>query len=171
MQRAINFKTRSATKDEMQMYLLVGEAICSLQILEDELIKAITIHDCETSPDSKKGEEVLNKYRDFGFGQAVSKVKEKSLLTEEIRSNLVFLREERNWLVHRGIYQSLDETTNGMTLSQCKEKLFKRLSKIISQIHGTSKLMTEDLVEKLQKSGKNTTNLVNSLEEFWNETD
>ena len=169
MSEKLKMTKKPASEDELKLYLLVGKALCSLQLLEDELIMAIAVNECDDPSNTKRSSEVLKKHRDYGFGKALSVIRDRNLLTELIRDKLRPLKEERDWLVHRGIYQSLNGSPDQMSFDHCKTELFDRLQKIIDETHTVQHLMLEDLISSMKASGKDVSVLIDARERYYDE--
>ncbi|HAU1059750.1 TPA: hypothetical protein F8V25_13610 [Legionella pneumophila] len=80
-------RIRPATSDEVNLYSLIGESLCTIQFLEDALNHSIILKNDVKTPYSvslKKANELLDGYRTYTLGRAVKLAKKKGLYHESL---------------------------------------------------------------------------------------
>lgn len=145
-----NFKP--ANKDVMALYILVGEAICKIQILEDALNHSIILkNDVKTQHRISRQEAdlLLEKNRSLTLGQIIKYVKESELYSVTLLTDLSVFLEERNWLVHKCMPYNIDDFEKGVG----KDILFRRINAIAKRAEIIRREVETDLIEYSESKG------------------
>lgn len=134
--------------------MLIGQAVWSIQHLEDALSMAIAIKmdfkDAALgSVPSDRASEILAKRRRPTLGVAVGLTREKSIFDEQLQRRLEEFLEERNWLVHRLVHQNGDD----MNVSDRRELLFSRVDCIAAEASRLHGVIGDDLVAFMMAKG------------------
>tara|TARA_B100000949_G_C14169837_1_gene402810 strand:+ start:525 stop:941 length:417 start_codon:yes stop_codon:yes gene_type:complete len=126
------YKMKPANLDEINLYCLIGEALWMVQHLEDALSHSITLKKEVKKPYSmplKKANELLEKYRFYTLGKAISLAKREAMYSESLLQDLGLFLSERNWLVHKCMSQNRDDMYSGTG----KHKLFHRIKNVTEE--------------------------------------
>jgi hypothetical protein len=101
---------RQINEEELQiLYSSIGKGIWHLQNLEDTLHKCITVkRDIKVRGSilPEKAEAILLGHRANTLGKSLKIAREAQLFNPELQKRLDTLKEERDWLVHRCVYQN-----------------------------------------------------------------
>ena len=111
----------------------MGEALGAAQLIEDALSYAISMKkDLKDAGRVSKAEddEHLKKYRKYTLGDAIKLVKKEKLFDKNLEQKLDQIRGDRNWLIHRSLYQALDSSYDNMSFEHCKDELYIRIKTI-----------------------------------------
>jgi len=101
---------RAVTKKNIEA--LHGEALCSIQILEDALSHSITLKKDVKHPHKMSKEDAslfLKKNSSCTLGKAIKIAKEEYLYSDVLQNELEAFLSERNWLVHKSLLEYLDK--------------------------------------------------------------
>ena len=101
---------RRINEGELQLlYAAIGKGIWHLQRLEDALDTCITVkRDIKVrgSVSPEKVQAILLKHRSNTLGKSLRIAREANVLNPELQTRLDTFKEERDWLVHRSVYQN-----------------------------------------------------------------
>ncbi len=99
-------RKKSASQNEINLYWLIGEAVCMVQILEDALSTSITLKREIKKPGASTLEEankLREKYRSYTLGRAIKLIKKEKIFPKSLQEALENFVSERNWLIHKSI--------------------------------------------------------------------
>jgi hypothetical protein len=125
----VNSQTNPASNDELGLYTLLGESLCNLQFLEDALSHSIALKKDIKVPYSiprEQGDKLVREYRKLTLGQAIKLAKQEGLYSDSLLAELQNFLLERNWLIHRSVYENIDQ--ENVILG--KDKFFTRISAV-----------------------------------------
>lgn len=126
-------------------FRLVGEAVWHLQHVESVLSTYLTIK--STKPNKEEVANSLKKYRSFTLGQAIKIGKEKNIIPPLMLYELENFKEERNWLIHKSIYQNYTDFLDGK-----QSKIFlKKINNFTNKAISLYKSITKDLEEFVEQ--------------------
>lgn len=97
-------RKKTATQNEINLYCLIGEAVCMVQILEDALSASITLKRDVKKPGTislVEANKSREKYRSYTLGRAIKLVQEENILPRPLQEALENFVSERNWLIHK----------------------------------------------------------------------
>lgn len=140
------YKKKPANQDEINLYCLVGEALCMVQHLEDALSHSITLKKEVKKPYSmhlNKANELLEKYRFYTLGKAINLARKEAIYPESLFQDLEVLLTERNWLVHKCMSQNRDD----MYSEVGKNKLFLKIKNITEMARMLLQSIEKDLMD------------------------
>lgn len=119
-------REKPASQYEINLYCLIGEAVCMVQILEDALSVSITlkkeVRKASTIP-LKEANKLREKYRSHTLGRAIKITKEAKILPKPLQEALENFVSERNWLIHKSIQnenEALSESNKHKIKSICE---------------------------------------------------
>lgn len=141
-----SYKKKPANQDEINLYCLIGEALCMVQHLEDALSHSITLKKEVKKPYSmplKKANELLEKYRFYTLGQAIKLAKKETMYPESLLQDLSLFLSERNWLVHKCMPQNRDDMYSGTG----RHKLFHRIKNVTEEARMLLQSIETDLID------------------------
>lgn len=143
------FRTKTASKEEINLYIFVGEALSMTQHLEDCLSHSIIIKREPRNTSRMQANGILEKYRTYTLGKAVNLAKVESLFSESIQKELKDFLTERNWLVHRSIAHNRDD----LAVLSKRNSLIKRVKLITDKAMAIIRLLEEDLMDYCSSNG------------------
>ncbi len=138
--------------DQLNLFVLTGEALCKLQILEDALSHSIALKKDVKIPFSltkKEGDNFVAQYRKLTLGQAIKMVKEKKLYTNTLINDLHDFLVERNWFIHRFLPEHLDD----QNIILRKDSLFKRIKAVGEEATRLQKVIEVDMIAFSERQG------------------
>lgn len=98
------YSKKPASQNEINLYYLIGEAVCMVQILEDALSTSITLKK-EVKKHGTIPLEAANKqrekYRSYTLGNTINLIRNENLFSESLQESLKNFVLERNWLIHK----------------------------------------------------------------------
>lgn len=100
------YRKKSASQNEINLYCLIGEAVCMAQLLEDALSTSITLKKEVKKPRTisrKEADKFKEKHRSNTLGSAIKLTRKESILPELLQEALENFVLERNWLIHTSI--------------------------------------------------------------------
>lgn len=140
---------RLATQEELSfLFILIGQALLKVQILEECLSISITLkadvkHPCNFP--KTEADKLLKKRRTFTFGNAIKEARKKKLYTDSLQKELETFLKERNWLVHKSI--------DDIYAPAGKHMLFQRFGSIMQEAHRLQRAIEDDLIEFSESIG------------------
>lgn len=143
------YKFKPASDQELSLYVLVGEAVCAVQHVEDALSHLIVLKSV-TPPSKQEADQLLEKHRLYTLGRAINIGKEADLYTEVLQQELKKFLSERNWLIHKSIAQGRDE----WDLNNSRDQLFSRIKAITTHAQELLQIIEEDMIEFSEANGK-----------------
>ncbi len=148
----MNERVTITAKEAGALYFLMGEALCSIQLLEAALSCSLTLKKEVKYPHGIPKDEAdlfLEKYGSYVLGRVIGITKETGLYSENILSDLELFREERNWLVHKCLPEYMDKVF--MTSDQIKH--FDRIKGITIKAKQLQKTIEADLMNFSESRG------------------
>lgn len=151
---------KPATQNEINLYCLIGEAVCMVQILEDALSASITLKKEIKNPGAiplKEANTLREKYRSYTLGRAIKITKETKSFPQPLQEALENFVSARNWLIHKSIQnenESLSESNKRKIKSTC-EKARALLDSVETDLMEYSSFVGVDMSEvraAIQKS-------------------
>lgn len=139
---------RQAKQEEVFIFTLMGQTLLNIQVLEDTLSRSITLkvdvgHPRKVS--RAEVDELLKKRQSFTLGKAIGVAVEHGLYSDDVRSALGSLVDERNWFVHK----SLDD----FYIPARREALVKRLNSMAIEAHRLQRAIEDDLIAYSESNG------------------
>ena len=152
---------KRASQDEMPLYLVVGEAMCMLQQLEDAINHSIVL---KRFPLVTKIEanEILSEKRKNTLGTAIREAGKHSIFPDTVEKELFELRDERNWFTHGSISCMGDELAN----AESRMKTLKRIKRLSSKAQKLQSLIENDLIAYCEEKGKSMKNVKVKIKEI-----
>jgi hypothetical protein len=113
--------------DELNaLYMLTGKGIWHLQFIEDALSTCITVKQgikVRGAMPKAQAEAILATHRSHTLGVSLSIARKGQVLSESLQDRLEKFKKERDWLVHRSLYQNGDD----LYIDEKRDLLLKRL--------------------------------------------
>lgn len=159
-----NYRYKQASKEEVTLYCLVGEAVCAVQHVEDALSHSIVMK--KTRPELKKeADNLLDKYRSYTLGKAIKIAKKECLFSELLLQALDDFLLERNWLIHKSIAQNRRE----WDLNASRDKVIARIKEITIHAHNLVGLITEEMMRFAEDNGVNMSRIRTEISKYYTE--
>lgn len=143
------FRTKPASQDEINLYIIVGEALCMTQHLEDCLSHSIIIKSKPRNISRMQADGILEKYRTYTLGKAINLATKNSLFSDSIQQELQDFLSDRNWLVHKSIAHNRDD----LAMSSKRNELIQRVKHITNRAMTIIHLLEEDLMDYCNSKG------------------
>lgn len=160
------YKRKPANQDEIKLYCLVGEALCMVQHLEDALSHSITLKRDVKKPYSMpliKANELLEGYRFYTLGRAISLAKKEGIYTESLLQNLEIFLSERNWLVHKCMPQNRED----VYFETSKNRLFHKIKSITEQAQILLQFIEADLIDFSSSNGLDMSGIKAVMQKYY----
>jgi len=144
---------RQINADELQVFFMfIGSGIWFLQHVEDALstyiaVKAEIKERGRTS--AENAQILLSKHRKNTLGTSIRFAKEKQVLDPELLAMLEAFKTERDWLVHRSLYENGDD----LFLNSDRHILLERLTKFSEDAKKLQGLIAEELEDFVVSKG------------------
>lgn len=170
MKNQCPYKLKPASRELTKLYALLGEALCAVQLIEDALSYAIAMKKDIKHPNNASKAEAdsfLAKYRKHTLGDAIKLVEEGKLLDSELRLKLKKIKEDRNWLIHRSFYQTLDSSPDKMSFEHCKDALYVKIKTIVFEAHDIQHAISEDLLRFSEDVGLDMSSARKAMERYY----
>ncbi|WP_282085630.1 hypothetical protein [Aquimarina algiphila] len=156
------YRFKKASQEEIDLFILLGQSLCAVQMLEGALSHLIVLK--KTEPDQKKeADDLLKKQRSLTFGNAMKIAKEESLLSKPLEIELSKLLKERNWLVHHSITDNKNDFKSDTWFNQ----RFEKIEAITSKANELQISIEIDLIEYCEKKGIDMTNIKNKIDKHY----
>lgn len=146
----INLKTPSSYQEQAStLYFLLGKTVWAIQHLEDALNMIIIMKQSEAYT-KIKADDILKSYRKLPLGRAIERAKQEKTFDEKTQQRLQDFLQERNWLIHRCMHESVDEV--GYIIEP--EKLFKRIESIHLSAFSLKEKIEINMLEFVKSKGR-----------------
>lgn len=155
---------KPASEPDISLYLLVGEAVCAVQHLEDALSHLIVLKKI-TPPTKQKADQHLEKHRLYTLGRAIKIGVEAGVFSEELQENLNTFLNERNWLIHKSIAKSREE----WDLNNSREELFNRIKAIITKAQEIQQMIEKNMMEFAESKGRDMSRVKAETKKYYSE--
>lgn len=136
---------RSINAEELHtLFALIGKGIWHQQTVEDALHTTITLKRDVKTPGSITEEEAktfLAQHRRKTLGQSLGVSRQAQVLSADLQKRLEHFKEERNWLVHRSVYQNGDDLYDGET----RVALISRIQNFSEEANALQRLIYSEL--------------------------
>jgi hypothetical protein len=136
------------------LYASIGKGIWHLQNVEDVLHTYITIKrdvKVRAGMPVEQAENILQKHRKNTLGSALKISREANIFSSQIQKRLEEFKEERDWLVHRSVYQNRED----LYLEDKRYALINRIDKFAEEAIQIQKLIAEELESFVVAQGVN----------------
>jgi len=152
---------KPASQDEINLYCLIGEAVCMVQLLEDALSTSITLKNGVKKPHAIPKEEankIREKHLTNTLGNAVKLTKKENILPKSLQEALENFVLERNWLIHKSIQnenETLSESNKNRIQSICQKAraLLQSIETDLIQYSSSVGIDMSGIQEYLKKGG------------------
>lgn len=152
---------RSASGYEISLYCHVGEAVCTVQYVEDALSHSIVL---KVSVPSTRSEADLDleKHQKYTLGKAIRIAREKDIYSELIQNELSKFLKERNWLIHKSIAQN----AGALEKNENRDRLINRIKAITKHAHELLKMIEDDMIDFAEASGKDMSRVKSEISKY-----
>ena len=114
-----------------------------------------------------EADEHLKKYRKHTLGDAIKVVKKDKLFDKNLEQKLDEIREDRNWLIHRSLYQALDSSPDRISFEHRKDELYIKIKTITHEANDIQHLISEDLLKFCEDQGADMSRAKKAIEEYY----
>lgn len=156
------YKFKPASDQELSLYVLVGEAVCAVQHVEDALSHLIVLKKI-APPLKQEADQLLEKHRTFTLGRAINIGDKADLYAEDLQQKLKAFLSERNWLIHKSIAQGRDE----WDVNTSNDQLFQRIKTITKRAQELLQMIEEDMIEFSEDKGKNMSRIRAAINKYY----
>jgi hypothetical protein len=158
-------KRRQINEEELQvLYSSIGKGIRHLQNLEDALHTYITAKrdiKIRGSVLPNKAEAILLEHRSKTLGKSLRIAREANVLSSDLQKRLEIFKEERDWLVHRSVYQNRQD----LYLEDKRIALILRIQEFSEEALILQKLIAKELEDFVISQGVSREQIMRLAEE------
>lgn len=157
-------RKKPASQNEINLYCLIGEAVCMVQILEDALSTSITLKKEVKKPGAiplEVANKLREKYRSYTLGNAINLIRNENLFSESLQESLKNFVLERNWLIHKSI-QNENET-----LSESNKRRIKSICEMARTLLAS---VETDLIQYSSSVGVDMSEVREAIQKHYEET-
>jgi hypothetical protein len=138
-----------ANQDEITLYCFVGEAVWKIQIVEQALSHSITLK-MNPAKTKEQADEFLKQHQSYTLGQAIKVATKEKLYSLSLQGELNAFLEQRNWLVHRAMFESQNE----INTKNKREELFNKIKSISDKAESIQSEIEYDMISFCSSMGK-----------------
>jgi len=157
-----NYKEIAAPPEQVTLYCLIGESICSMQHLEEALSQFIVMK-TKGKITKAQADQFLEKQRLATLGNMIKSTKKELIFSDDMQNKLEDLTEERNWLVHKLVPQIHDDLKTETT----KNTLFNRIKAIDRKVRELLMLIEEDMMKYCEDNGTDMSKVKEEIEKYY----
>ncbi len=139
---------KPASPDEIALYCHLGEALCKTQILEQALSHSIALKK-NSEATQQIADEHLTILRSYTLGKAIYLSGKDQLCTSSLQHELNSFLEMRNWLVHKAMFESM----NDLYTELARNKLFQKIKGIASAAENLQRKIELDMMDFCEARG------------------
>jgi hypothetical protein len=156
---------RQINEEELQvLYSSIGRGIWHLQNLEDALHTCIAVKrdiKARGSVPPDKAEAILLRHRGNTLGKSLKIALEAKVLSPELQKRLDTFKEERDWLVHRSVYQNRQD----LYVEDKRFALILRIQQFSEEALVLQKLIAKELEDFVVSQGVSREQIMRLAEE------
>jgi hypothetical protein len=147
-----------ANENEITLYCFVGEAIWKIQMVEQALSCSITL---KMNPAATKelADKDLKQHQSYTLGTAVNIANREKLYESSIQDELYKFLDQRNWLVHKAMAESLHDKN----WENEKEELLKKIKSISDKAESIKRIIEYDMINFCSSKGKDMSKILTLL--------
>ena len=153
-----NFKKIPANPDEITLYCFLGEALWKIQIVEQALSHSIALK-MNPAATKERADEFLKEYQSYTLGVAIKVAMKEKLYDLSLQDELNAFLEQRNWLVHKAMFES----SHGLSWENGKEKLFQKIKSISDRAESIQREIEYDMISFCSSNGKDMSKVLTLL--------
>lgn len=141
----------------------IGQTLGLLQVLEDAAAQylVLKVH-ASKGMGSQEGSELLAKARAEMFGKTISRMVTAGLFEADLKNQFAFIRNERNWLVHR----SFDDKVKAMEDYGSLLKLMARLDSMAEAARALSTYLADEAEQFVLRAGITPAEIAKAMEDL-----
>jgi hypothetical protein len=147
-----NMRRQISSEELHTLYSLIGEGIWHLQNVEEILDVYITLKGNvkkRGSMPEEKAEKILAKHRRNTLGSSIKAATKLHVLSEKLQEQLKLFKKERDWLVHRSVYQHRADLYD----DEKRSSLFTRIGTFNEEAIMIIKILATELEEFVVSQG------------------
>lgn len=144
-----------ANQDEITLYCFIGEALCKVQIVEQALSHSITLK-MNPAETKERADEFLKQQQSYTLGKAIKVAIKENLYGLSLQDALNAFLEQRNWLVHKAMLESL----NDLKSENKKEELFHKIKSISDKAESIQREIEYDMINFCSSTGKDMSKIL-----------
>ncbi len=153
---------RPATQEEVTLFMMMGQALLNIQVLEECLSASITLKVDVGYPrklsKAEADEKLKSRLRKYTLGNAIKEAAEKKLYAEDVQFALEAFLKERNWFTHRIVDDVYTFAKWGA--------LFVRLKSIANEAHRIQRAIEDDLILFSEANGLDMSNVRAAIKQW-----
>jgi len=147
-----------ANQDEITLYCFMGEAICKIQHVEQALSCSITLK-MNSTVSKEMADEILKKHQSYTLGMAIKLAIKENLYSSMLQEELNIFLVQRNWLVHKAIFESREDIYSNTE----KEELFRKIKNISDKAEIIQRELEDDMINFCTSKGKDMSKIIELL--------
>lgn len=147
-----------ANENEISLYCFVGEAIWKIQMVEQALSCSITLK-MNPAATKEQADTVLKQHQSYTLGKAINIVSKENLYSSSLQDELYRFLNQRNWLVHNAMAESLHDKN----WESEKEELFHKIKSISDKAESIQHKIEYDMINFCSLRGKDMSKILTLL--------
>lgn len=148
----------SANENEITLYCFVGEAIWKIQIVEQALSCSITLK-MNPAATKEQADKILKQHQNYTLGKAINIASKEKLYSSSLQDELYKFLDQRNWLVHNAMAESLHDKN----WENEKEELFQKIKSISDNAERIQRKIEYDMINFCSSKGKDMSKILSAL--------
>lgn len=144
-----------ANQDEITLYCFMGEALWKIQIVEQALSHSVTLK-MNPAETKEQADEVLKQHQSYTLGKAIKVAIKETLYNLSLQDELNAFLEQRNWLVHKAMFES----QNDLNTENKKEELFNKIKSISDKAESIQHEIEYDMINYCSSKGKDMSKIL-----------
>ena len=160
-------RKRPASQGEILLFTMMGQAMLSIQVLEECLSASITIKVDMGHPRKiskvEADEKLKHRLRKYTLGGAIKEASKNKLYSEDIHSALGAFLKERNWFTHRIV--------DDVYTPAKWDALFVRIKSIANEAHRIQRAIEDDLISYSEANGLDMSNVRATIRQWESKSD
>lgn len=142
-------------QDEVTLYCFIGEALCKIQIVEQALNHSITLK-MNPAETKERADKFLKDCQSYTLGKAIKVAIKEKLYSLSLQDELNVFLEQRNWLVHKAMFES----QNDLNTENKKEELFHKIKSISDKAESIQHEIEYDMINFCSSKGKDMSKIL-----------
>jgi hypothetical protein len=133
----------------------MGEAVWKIQVVEQALSHSITLK-MNPAETKERADEFLKQHQSYTLGKAIRVVIKENLYSLSLQEELNDFLEQRNWLVHKAMFES----RNDLNTDNEKEELFKKIKSISDKAESIQHQIEYDMINFCSSKGQDMSKIL-----------
>lgn len=160
---SVKTRQKRANSDDNILYVYIGEAVCALQHLEDQLSCLIVIKTIPRATPREIADVQLEKKRRLTLGNAIKESKKNAVFAESIQQMLTEFLPERNWLIHGSISRYREDSP----VAPIDRNILDRVKSVTDRARKIFQVLEEELLSYCTSHGADMSKVRAAIEAYY----